>query len=140
MRRLALLVALGLTACRDAPTSHHGVRLGDSMENARTAFQGGGAGTWTSETGKVPALTWKAQPPGGTLREARLEFHDGMMVAGRFVESPDAAEAKGPPVEVTPASVIERRRDGEVVRVTVVSRSCPEHVDEVARILASAKK
>ncbi len=127
-----------MTGCREVPTVHHGVRLGDTMAEVRAAFDGG-PGAWSSETGKVPSLTWRATGETSRVSEARFEFHGGMMVAARFVEAEGAREAKGPPVDVTPASVIERRREGGVVRVNVVSRSCPEHVDEVAKILSSAK-
>lgn len=131
----ALVLVLAWWLVRPAPgTDLRGVRLGLSASDTRTLFQAPGPGSWSSESNPEPILRWKAQP-GALIHEAIFEFHQGMLVAIRLRVDPSSTEAQGPPLEVTQARVVSRGREGEEALVTVLSRTCPTHAPEVARLL-----
>jgi hypothetical protein len=105
-------------------------------EQVRERFDAQGAGCWRTEVRgtELALIRW---PGGGLDREARFEFHLGMLVALRLDLPEDAPEAAGPAVETRSGSVVARRRDEPGrVRVSVLARDCPTHAEEVARILS----
>jgi hypothetical protein len=115
------------------------VRLGLSARDTRERFRPAGEGTWVMRTEPAPALEWSASAPGATPRRASFEFHQGMLVAARYELASDAPAAKGRSLEVTPATVVARQPgEGGGVRVVVISRACPEHADEVRRLVGGA--
>jgi hypothetical protein len=118
-----------------APTEIRGLRLGLSASDTRERFQAPASGVWSSEANPEPSLRWKADPP-SLIHEAVFEFHQGMLVAIRLSTSPEAPEASGPPIEVSTARVVARKKeqDGRV-SLTVLSRTCPAHATEVNRLL-----
>ena len=133
---LSLVFALlSSTGCRDSDPDQRGVRLGLTAADIRTHFSPPGPGSWASEAGGT--LRWTATTPTEPVHEAVFEFHQGMLVATRWLVDPASPEARGQPLEATPARVTTREPEGALVRVTTLSRSCPTHADEVARRLAS---
>lgn len=113
-----------------------GVRLGLSAADTRARFVAPGPGTWTSESNPEPALRWTSLDRDAPVREAVFEFHQGMLVAVRLHTAPGAPEGAGPPMELTPARVLARSATDRGTDVTVLSRNCPTHAAEVARLLA----
>jgi|GEM_PF-1242227 len=138
---LALALALGASAWwvvgqRSTGVDLRGVRIGLSAADTRARFLAPGPGVWASESSPEPSLRWSAS--GATdVREAVFEFHQGMLVAVRLKVSPKSPEATGPSLEQTPARVISRQAEGDAVAVTLLSRSCPAHAAEVAKLLGS---
>lgn len=137
MTRLWPALLLLATACSSPSTDAYGVRLGFSANDVRSRFAPPVAGSWTSAMEPEPVLRWKASAP-SSLDEATFEIHSGMLVAETFVVAPDAAVAKGPPLETTTASLTARAPEGNRVRVRVLSRDCPTHRAEVAALLGGA--
>ena len=113
-----------------------GVRLGDSSSMARDRFRAPAPGAWTSTAGKDATLTWLAVSSASPVASARFEFHDGMLVATRMELAPGAEAARGAPLELSRSAIVAREPAGDRTRVTLISRSCPEHADEVKQLLA----
>lgn len=121
------------------PGWFRGVRLGMSADQVRARFDAGAPASWRTEiSGTDVALV---RGPAGSLdREARFEFHDGMLVAMRLDLPASAPEARGEAVLETPAAVIARASEEPGrVRLVALARGCPTHADEVARILAARR-
>ncbi len=133
-----VLAAVVLGCGQGADVDRRGVRLGLTAADTRSRFVAPGPGSWSSEAGGT--LHWAASAPSGPVRDAVFEFHQGMLVATRWLVDPAADEAKGPPIEVTPARLTTREPEAGGVRVTTLSRSCPTHADEVARRMASGAR
>lgn len=113
-----------------------GVRLGMTPEQVRRRFAGGSSASWRTEIDGGDLRLIRAS--GGELdREARFEFHNGMLVAIRLDLREDAPLAAGEPLRVSVGSVMTRAREemGRV-KLTVLSRDCPTHADEVSTILS----
>jgi hypothetical protein len=131
----SLLVSIWWLLRPAAPTEIRGLRLGLSASDTRERFQAPAPGVWSSEANPEPSLRWKADPP-SPIHEAVFEFHQGMLVAIRLSVSAGTPEAAGPPLEVSPARILVRKKepDGRV-SLTVLSRTCPAHATEVNRLL-----
>lgn len=134
---LALALALG-SGCGSSDADQRGVRLGLTASDTRSRFVAPGPGSWSSEAGGT--LRWTASQPGEPLREAVFEFHQGMLVATRWLAEPTSPEAKGPTLEATAARLTTREPEAGAIRVTTLSRSCPAHADEVSRRLSGASR
>lgn len=134
---LAAVAAATWWVARPAATTDvRGVRLGLGAADTRERFSPSGPGQWASDGGTTAALRWTAQPPVGAVHEAVFEFHQGMLVAIRLRLDPASGEAAGAALEVTPGRIVARERQGEEALLTVLSRTCPGHADEVARRLS----
>ncbi|MGE3631162.1 MAG: hypothetical protein AB7P00_14755, partial [Sandaracinaceae bacterium] len=85
-------------------------------------------------------LVWDpSNPEASDLQEARLEFHEGLLVAVRLEVTDSSPEAAGPALVTTETSILSRDPIGpSLVRVSWLSRSCPTHADEVARRIAES--
>lgn len=119
-----------------------GVLLGIGPAQARESLLTGDVpGRFRSSAmGEDFALDWEPTDPSRSeLRSARLEFHLGQLVAMRLQVSPDADEAGGAGLEVSPGSILVRESEPGAegaVRVTWLARTCPTHADEVASHLS----
>jgi hypothetical protein len=135
-------LALGAGGCQRAPESEFfGVRLGFSAADTRARFRPTGEGAWEARSASATALEWSGSSPGAVPTRASFEFHQGMLVAARYELPGEAPVAQGRALEVTPATVVARQAgEGGGVRLVVLSRSCPEHVAEVRRLMAGAAK
>lgn len=132
-------VAVATIALRKQPTAFHslrGVTLGLSASDTRARFRPDSEGSWSLDGRAEPTLRWARTSPSGPVTRAAFEFHQGMLVAIRLDLSPDAPEASGPPLELSPQAVLSRRPTGDVTRLVILSRSCPAHTGEVASVLA----
>jgi hypothetical protein len=134
---VALVTASVLASMRSGSNGElFGVRLGFTAADTRARFHAPDPGSWMAESYPSSALTWTTANDAAPVRRARFEFHSGILVAARFVVAAKAKEAGGPSVETTDASVIARRADSpDTVAVTLLSRDCPEHADEVRALL-----
>ena len=122
----------------EGPFVVEGVRLGMTPADVRRSFSLASAGRFQSEAaGPDFALAWSPNRPGG-LRSARFEFHESLLVAVRLRgRRGSAAALEGRAFEQTPGSVLARRAGPNVTDVIWLSRACPTHANEVARLLAS---
>jgi hypothetical protein len=103
--------------------SVHGLRLGVTPEDVRQRRAGEG---WTTQVSASGDLV--LERPGEVY-----EFHEGMLVAATVeVDQSDP----GPAREITPTSVLVRDRTGSRTRLRLVSRGCPTHAEEAARLVA----
>lgn len=143
----ALLLAIALFAASAACTRLEAdaipnVKLGMAPGDVRDRFEPGGPGTWHSAVGKAAddtALEWKATDGSAKVKEARFEFHLGMLVAVRATTNEPAPS--GEKITATPASVTVRRAaplGGS--EVAVLARDCPTHKDEAAALAAKAPR
>lgn len=113
-----------------------GVRLGMTPEQVRRRFAGGSSASWHTEIDGGDLRLIRASA-GELDREARFEFHNGMLVAIRLDLREDAPLAAGEPLVISAGSVLTRaREESGRVKLTVLSRDCPTHADEVSRILS----
>lgn len=118
----------------------HGVRLGMGPRDVRARFDVGDRGRWSTSPGSSLALEYDSAGDGASsVRDARFEFHGGMLVAVRAKLAPSDAAARGAPFEIGPATVVSRTTgEGGAVTLFMASRECPDHRDEVASIVAAA--
>lgn len=142
IRAVVVAAALLLGACtRIEPDAIPNVKLGMAPGDVRDRFEPGGPGGWQTSVGKAEgdtALEWKAKDASAKVREARFEFHLGMLVAVRATtnEAPPSAEK----VSATPATVTVRRAaNGGGTELAVLSRDCPTHKDEAASLATKAR-
>jgi hypothetical protein len=141
--RIAILAAALMTsACtRIEPDAIPNVKLGMAPGDVRDRFDPGGPGTWQTSVGKAAddtALEWKAKDGSAKVRDARFEFHLGMLVAvrARTAEDPPSSEK----ISATPASVTVRRSaPAGGTDIAVLSKDCPTHKDEAASLVARLK-
>jgi hypothetical protein len=130
-------------AIRDdrAIATFHGVRLGmtPSDVRARCDLVGEFDASTTAEGGEY-VLDFSPQDAteAADVRSARFEFHDGLLVAIRAELGPEDPWAEDEGVTVTESTVRETTEQSSGrVRVTLIARNCPTHVDEVRRLLSS---
>lgn len=140
------LVTLALTsaaACtRPEPDALPSVRLGMSPRDVRERFQAGGEGSWHTSVGadNDTILEWVAKDDAAAYRDARFEFHLGMLVAIRA----RAAQTEGGEQVSTTARTVTVRRplagdEGSGTSITVLARDCPTHKDEAERLAARSE-
>lgn len=143
MFRVAILaVALSLGGCtRVEPDAIPNVKLGMAPGDVRDRFEPGGPGAWHSAVGKAAddtALEWKATSGSAKVKEARFEFHLGMLVAVRATTNDPAPSAEK--ISATPASVTVRRgASSGGTDIAVLARDCPTHKDEASGLVARMK-
>ncbi len=125
---------LGAVACESPPTTDfHGVKLGMTAGDVRERFRGP-TGSWKVTTGEEMLLDYS--PETGGAPKIRFEFHAGMLVAVRAKLDPhDPSAAPSARREVTPGAVLTREADGPNVSLIWLSRDCPTHKEEAARLV-----
>lgn len=107
-----------------------GLRLGVTPEELRARRPGG---EWTSRVEASGDLA--LERPG-----ERYQFHEGLLVAVDVQLRAGEPDAAGPPLAVTPVTVVERRPLGAGVRVRMISRTCPTHAEEAERLVAGGSR
>lgn len=138
-----LVFILALAACTRVETDAlPNVRLGMAPRDVRDRFEPGGEGTWQTSVGSGAddtAIEWKAADGSARVKDARFEFHLGMLVAIRATTREPAAEAER--ITSTPGSVTLRKRAPEGgTSIAVLARDCPTHKEEADRLAARASK
>lgn len=135
---LGLWALLGSSEETNGPL--RGLRLGYATSMARARFEPGAPGSYRSESvGEDLALVWVPEGDAGEVREARLEFHLGQLVAVYLTVGPDQPEAQGPEIAISGASVLTRDPVEDGVRVRWIARSCPTHAEEVERLISQRR-
>ena len=119
-----------------------GTFLGMTVGDVRQRFSPGQEGEWTSSTRNEDfVLEWaqtEAQTIGDAtsgIRQATFEFHEGLLVAIRAEVSPASPLAEGAGLEIHSVSVLHRSVHDDRVRVSLLSRTCPTHHEEVQALL-----
>lgn len=141
-RAFLLAVVLALTACTRIETDAvPNVRLGMAPRDVRDRFEPGGEGTWQTSVGAAAddtALEWKTKGGPSRVKDARFEFHLGMLVAIRATTSEPAPA--GEQISTTRNTVTVRRAaPGGGTEIAVLARDCPTHRDEAERLAAKAR-
>ena len=140
MRLPVLLVAVALLAgCERAEREAiPNVRLGMAPRDVRDRFQPGSEGTWQTAlgAGDDTVLEWTAKDPASATRDARFEFHLGMLVA---IRAHLAEKATMEQVSSTPKTVTLRGPGEGGTSIVVLARDCPTHKDEADALAAKAK-
>jgi hypothetical protein len=115
----------------------HGVRLGMTPADVRSRFDvSAGLRASVAEDG---TYLLDLENAAGTVRAARLEFHEGLLVAIRAELDPRDEWASDDGLFLSEATVRRTLRDGTGnTQLTVLSRTCPTHADEVRALMASA--
>lgn len=138
---LALALALFGAACsRDAEEPVPHVRLGMAPRDVRARFQPGGEGTWQTAvgTGDDTVLEWTARDPGSSVKDARFEFHLGMLVA---IRARTSDKSRSEAIATTARTVTVRAPTDEGgTLITVLARDCPTHREEAERFVAKARR
>jgi len=117
----------------------HGVRLGMTIPQAKAGFDLGPKGQWSVAAGcEGGSLDWKPEDAASTsVRWARFEVHDGVVVALRLRLAPDDPNAGGERLQTSDDAVAARETLGEgEVAVALLDRRCLEHAPEVSQLLA----
>lgn len=142
----AAILALFLGACAASCTRIEAdalpnVKLGMAPGDVRDRFEPGGPGTWQTSVGASAddtAIEWKAKDGSAKVKEARFEFHLGMLVAirAKTTEPPPSEDE----ISATPAKVTLKKKatDGST-ELDVLSRDCPTHKEEASKLAARAK-
>lgn len=114
----------------------HGTRLGMTPADVRARFDVQGELRASTEEDGTYAL--ELDDGAGTVRSARFEFHEGLLVAVRAELDPQdpAAARKG---LFLSESTVRRTSVGAngIIELTVITRDCPTHADEVRKLLSS---
>ena len=141
IRALVLILALG--ACTPVETDAlPNVRLGMAPRDVRDRFEPGGEGTWQTSVGsgtEDTAIEWKAAGGSARVKDARFEFHLGMLVAIRATTREPGSE--GERITSTAGSVTLRKRapDGGT-SIAVLARDCPTHKDEAESLVGRSSQ
>ncbi len=117
------------------PFAFYGVRLGISAADLRDRYEL--PGEWSLSTDEAGGLElgWLPEAP-GSVKSARFQFHEGLLVAIRARLASQDAFAGADGIVVT-ADAIMHRVSGEdgFSQMSVISRNCPTHADEVAHLM-----
>lgn len=113
-----------------------GVSLGMTPAEVKANFKEGAHGDWLDKTGcDGLAYEWKRKTegpaPASGITWARMEFHDGLLVAYRVKLDHHTRKRL---VEVMSAAVREERATPEGETITILSRSCPSHQAEAEQL------
>ncbi len=139
---LVLLTGLGATSLAasalaplgaPSPPSLLGLRLGATPDMVRARLSDA---SFRTELGEDVSLIADASIAEGVAPGARFEFHDGQLVAVRVDLAPHHADAEGDALVVTPATVLSRATEGDLVRVRLIARTCPTHREEAERLVS----
>lgn len=140
MRRaaFALFVVLAAACGNDDKDAIPNVRLGMAPRDVRERFQPAETGAWQTAlgSGDDTVLEWTARDTKSTMREARFEFHLGMLVAIRAKTNEKPAHEE---VSTTPKTVTLKAPSREGGVITVLARDCPTHKDEADALAAKAR-
>jgi hypothetical protein len=137
---LVMLAGLGATqlaarACvlaDEGPPRVAGLHLGATPDDVRARFAGV---SFRTELGEDVALVADGSLAAGIRPGARLEFHDGQLVAVRLELDRSHPDASGDRLVLTPQTLLARTiaPDGSA-SVVLLSRTCPTHRDEASRL------
>ncbi len=123
---------LQLLSPQDEPTDFMNVRLGMTAAQVRAHIVRPGRFSTETDPSGLLVLTWTPADPTDSVREARFEIHDGMVVAIR-------AQLRGSrPAALTVAPEAVRRtapRPGGGSEFVLLARGCPLHEEEVEDLL-----
>ena len=130
-----------LAACREAPATFHGVKLGMRPDDVRARFDVP-AGHWQNDGGTGGAglkIVWQRDGQADGVERATFEFHNGLLVAVRatFGKPNGDPWLSGPKRTETASTVIARDPNGSA-NIRWIAKDCPEHEAEVRAILAPA--
>lgn len=133
----------GRTAAHDLRgLSIHGVWLGLTALQVQRRFEDAPYGEFSELKGcSSPTLLWQRRDEGKTtIRSARFEFHDGMLVAMRMRLAATDPLSRGPRLETSTGSLLGRATtaDRDTALVWLV-RDCDSHAEEAAELLASGR-
>jgi hypothetical protein len=117
-----------------APPSLLGLRLGATPDMVRARLT---AASFRTELGEDVALVADEEIAEGVAPGARFEFHDGQLVAVRVALRSGHPDAGGERLIATPATVLSRASEGDLVRVSLLARTCPTHREEAERLVAA---
>ncbi len=143
--RLGTIVATGVLTFASLGCRHEeprdgipNVRLGMAPRDVRERFVSGGEGSWQTAlgSGDDTVLEWTSRNPSASVRQARFEFHLGMLVAIRATTAEAASNEK---ISLTPKTVTARAPHEGGTSVTVLARDCPTHKDEAEGLAARSR-
>jgi hypothetical protein len=142
IRVLLLVVTIIVGGCtRIEPDAVPHVKLGMAPGDVRDRFEPGGPGTWQTSVGKAAddtAIEWKANDGSAKVKEARFEFHLGMLVAVRATTNEPAPSREK--ISATNASVTVRRpASSGGTEIAVLAKDCPTHKEEASGLVARMK-
>jgi hypothetical protein len=122
-----------------AVSTFHGVRLGMTPSDVRTRSDlAGDYQASTTDDGEYVLDFSPSEVTTASVRSARFEFHDGLLVAIRAELAPEDPWADGEGVAITESAVREMTvQAGGRVHMALIARNCPTHADEVRRLLSS---
>jgi hypothetical protein len=131
-----------IAACsRDAPDAIPNVRLGMAPRDVRDRFHppNGDPGAWQTAlgSGDDTVLEWTARDPQSTIREARFEFHLGMLVAMRAKTTDKLGREEISTTTKTVTVKAPAKEGGGTI--TVLARDCPTHKDEAEGYASKAR-
>lgn len=139
---LVLLTGLGATSLAasalaplgaSSPPSVLGLRLGATPDMVRARLA---SASFRTELGEDVALVADDAIAADVAPGARFEFHDGQLVAVRLDVHSSHPDAHGDALIATPATVLSRAPEGDLVRVSLLARTCPTHREEAERLVA----
>lgn len=134
-------MALAMPACsHEEKDAIPNVRLGMAPRDVRDRFHpaSGDPGAWQTAlgAGDDTVLEWMARDPRSTIREARFEFHLGMLVAIRAKTTDKLGREE---IATTTRTVTVKAPSSEGATITVLARDCPTHKDEADGYAAKAR-
>jgi hypothetical protein len=139
---VAFVVAIGLAGCsHDPPDPIPNVRLGMAPRDVRDRFHppNGDPGAWQTAlgAGDDTVLEWTARDPQSSIREARFEFHLGMLVAIR-AKTTDKLGREEITSTTKTVTVRSPAKEGGT-SIAVLARDCPTHKDEAEGYVAKSR-
>lgn len=128
-------MSLGARLLSDADPSSTlwGARLGMTATEVRAIVEQRAEGTWTTRLENGDWILERATAG----EHATFELHDARLVAIRAEARVASDFPASPPYEETADSVLVREVRGDQVEATLLSRSCPTHREEAARLVAA---
>ncbi|MFO0736870.1 MAG: hypothetical protein U0270_13375 [Labilithrix sp.] len=144
--RIAALALATWVATTSAACSHDdkdpipNVRLGMAPRDVRDRFHPSESdpGAWQTAlgAGDDTVLEWTARDPKTPMREARFEFHLGMLVAIRAKTTDKLGREE---ISTTPKTVTVKAPKEGGGTITVLARDCPTHKDEAEGYATKAR-
>ncbi len=132
------VVRLADLATEDDPaiSSFHGARLGMTPGDVRSRFDV--PGELRAGTGEDGTYTLELESAAGTVRSARFEFHEGVLVAVRAELDPRDPSAGRTGLSLSDSTVRKTSAGANGgLELTLIARDCPTHADEVRTLISS---
>lgn len=128
-------VASAMLADEDIST-FHGARLGMTPSDVREHLDlDGDLRAISLPDGSYALALAPSEDPGRSVGAVRFEFHLGLLVAIRAELAKDSSSAQDDPLVVTSGAVRQIAQRADRAELTLLSRSCPTHADEVRSLL-----